>query len=248
MISVINGTIIAAFLALGMGGLNAATAQGEPSINATSLFDTGQMILPNNVRHLVVLIPNEGHHGPGEEDEARFIAQPFVPQNAIIGPRTQVVWYNGDVGHEHNIVVSDNGANQIFQTGEFTELMASSPVTFNNTGNFQYADTIEYEEGFVMAGNVTVVNQNNGAAASTTAGLYDTVGALMVPSPFVQNVVESMRSAGFGIDSMHTFTDLRGGQEGTGDEQVLAVWTAAGKSLEEIALRLGEVSEGLPYE
>jgi hypothetical protein len=248
MISVINGTIIAAFLALGMGGLNAATAQGEPSINATSLFDTGQMILPNNVRHLVVLIPNEGHHGPGEEDEARFIAQPFVPQNAIIGPRTQVVWYNGDVGHEHNIVVSDNGANQIFQTGEFTELMASSPVTFNNTGIFQYADTIEYEEGFVMAGNVTVVNQNNGAAASTTAGLYDTVGALMVPSPFVQNVVESMRSAGFGIDSMHTFTDLRGGQEGTGDEQVLVVWTAAGKSLEEVALRLGEVSEGLPYE
>jgi hypothetical protein len=245
---VINGTIIAAFLALGTCGLNAAIAQGEPSINATSLFDNGQMILPNNVKHLVVLIPNEGHHGPGEEDESRFIAQPFVPQNAIIGPRTQVVWYNGDVGHEHNIVVSDNGANQIFQTGEFTELMASRPITFNNTGNFQYADTIEYEEGFIMAGNVTVVNQNNGAAASTTAGLYDTVGALMVPSPLVQMVVESTRSAGFGIDSMHTFTDLRGGQEDTGDEQVLVVWTASGKSLEEIALRLGEVSEGLPYE
>ena len=64
----------------------------------------------------------------------------------------------------------------------------------------------------------------------------------------LQSVAESMRSTGFGIDSMHTFTDLRGGQEGTGDEQVLVVWTASGKSLEEIALRLGEVSEGLPYE
>jgi hypothetical protein len=72
-------------------------------------------------------------------------------------------------------VVTDNGGNQIFQAGEFTELMASRPITFNNTGNFQYADTVEYEEGFVMAGNVTVVNQNNGAA-STTAALYDTVG------------------------------------------------------------------------
>ena len=123
--------------------------------------------------------------------------------------------------------------------------MASRPVTFNNTGNFQYADTVKYEDGFVMTGNVTVVNQNN---ASTTAGLYDTVGALMVPSPFIQNVVESMRSAGYGIDSMHTFIDLRGGQEDTGNEQVLVVWTAAGKSLEEVALRLGEVSEGLPYE
>ena len=106
---------------------------------------------------------------------------------------------------------------------------------------------MEYEEGFVMTGNVTVVNQDS-AAASTTAGAYDTVGTLMVPSPLVQNVVESMGSAGFAIDSMHTFTDLRGGQEDTGDEQVLVVWTTAGKSLDEITLRLGEVSEGLPYE
>lgn len=70
----------------------------------------------------------------------------------------------------------------------------------------------------------------------------------LIPSPFVQNVVESMRSAEYEIDSTHTFTDLRGGQEDTGDEQVLVVWTAAEKNLEEIALRLGEVSEGLPYE
>jgi hypothetical protein len=49
------------------------------------------MILPGNVKHLVILIPNEGHHGPGEEDESGFIAQPFVPQNAILSPGTEVV-------------------------------------------------------------------------------------------------------------------------------------------------------------
>ena len=70
----------------------------------------------------------------------------------------------------------------------------------------------------------------------------------MVPSPYVQDAVENMRSNGFGIDSMHTFTDLRGGQEDTGDQQVLVVWTAAGKSLDEITTYLGEVSEPLPYE
>ena len=64
------------------------------------------MVLPNDVRQLVILIPNEGHHGPGEEDEARFIAQPFVPQHAFISPGTVVVWFNGDIGHEHNIVVT----------------------------------------------------------------------------------------------------------------------------------------------
>jgi plastocyanin len=50
----------------------------------------------------------------GKKDEARFIAQPFVPQNTIVGPGTQVVWYNGNVGHEHNIVIGDNSGNQIF--------------------------------------------------------------------------------------------------------------------------------------
>jgi hypothetical protein len=98
-----------------------ATSQ-QQNINATNLFETGQMILSNNVKRLVILIPDEGHHGPGEEDESRFIAQPFVPQNAVVESGSQVVWFNGDVGHEHSIVVSDNSGNQIFDTGEFTRI------------------------------------------------------------------------------------------------------------------------------
>lgn len=83
------------------------TDPNPSTLNATSVYDSGQMVLGNNVKHLVIVIPNEGHHGPGEEDEARFIAQPFLPQNALVGPGTQVAWFNGDVGHEHNIVVRD---------------------------------------------------------------------------------------------------------------------------------------------
>ena len=43
-----------------------AQTQTQPSLNATSIYDSGQMILGNNVKHLVIVIPNEGHHGPGE--------------------------------------------------------------------------------------------------------------------------------------------------------------------------------------
>ena len=57
-----------------------------------------------------------------------------------------------------------------------------------------------------------------------------------------------MRNAGFGIGSTYAFQDLRGGQEDTGDEQVLVVWTSTGKSLEDISSQLQEVSEILPYE
>jgi plastocyanin len=248
---VIACTLVIIFSSFAFNPLILAFAQlgtsQQPDINATSLFDTGQMILPNNVKHLIILIPDEAHHGPGEEDESRFIAQPFVPQDAVVGSGTQVVWYNGDVGHEHNIVVSDgNGGNQVFETGEFTELTSSRPIIFNNTGNFNYVDTVDYEEGFQMTGNITIVN--GGDNSVTPSSTFDTVGALMVPSMMVQSVADEMRNAGFGIDSMHAFTDLRGGQEDTGDEQVLVVWTTAGKSLDDSTSQLKQISEGLPYE
>ena len=247
MISVVYGTIIAAFIALGMCSLSAASAQTGPSINATNVFDTGQMVLPGNVKHLMILIPDEAHHGPGEEDESRFIAQPFVPQNVVINPGTQVIWFNGDVGHEHNIVVTDESNSPVFESGEFTELQASRPFMFNNTGNFDYADTVEYEEGFVMTGDIIVNGQGSGGQVISSSS-FDTVGALMVPSMMVQDVTDEMRNVGFAINSMHNFKDLRGRQEDTGDEQVLVVWTAAGKSLEDVTSQLGEISEGLPYE
>ena len=233
-----------------MNTVFAQAINNQPNINATSVFNSGQMVLPGNVKHLVILIPDEGHHGPGEEDEARFIAQPFVPQSAVVSPGTEVVWFSGDVGHEHNIVVrnADATGTQVFETGEFPELVASKPIVFNNTGNFEYADTVEYEGGFVMTGNVTVTDQENDATAPTGTSDADTVGALMVPSMMVQSVTDEMRNLGFGIDSMHTFTDLRGGQEDTGDEQVLVVWTTTGKSLDEITSQLGQISECLPYE
>ena len=44
-----------------------AFAQGRGNINATDLYNSGQMVLGNNVKHLLILIPNEGHHGPGKE-------------------------------------------------------------------------------------------------------------------------------------------------------------------------------------
>lgn len=247
---VLYGTmIISAVLAIGIMCSVAygatANAQNQPNLNATSVYDSGQMILGNNVKHLVIVIPNEGHHGPGEEDEARFIAQPFVPQNAIAGPETQVVWFNGDVGHEHNIVIRDTNGLQLFETGEFTELQASRPVTFNNTGDFEYIDTVEYEDGFVMTGKIKVIDQQG---ITTPAAGFDTVGALIVPSMDVQSIASSIKNAGFGIDSMHNFKDLRGGQSDTGDHQTLVIWTANGMDLSEIGSRLQAISEELPYE
>ena len=135
--------------------------------------------------------------------------------------------------------------NQIFQTGEFSELEASRSVSFNNTGNYRYADTVEYEEGFIMTGNITIVDQVNNVA--TTSAGFDTVGALMVPLEDRQSIVASLRSAGFGINSMHNFQDLRSEEEENGDQQTLLVWTANGMEMSEITSTLQQISEDLPY-
>ena len=142
--------------------------------------------------------------------------------------------------------MNDANGIQLFETGEFTELEASTPITFNTTGDFEYADTVEYEGGFVMTGNIRVVDQ--GASATSSAGQFDSVGVLMVPSMDVQNIAASIKNAGFGIDSMHNFKDLRGGQSDTGDEQTLVIWTADGMDLSEIGSGLQAISEPLPYE
>jgi hypothetical protein len=98
-----------------------------------------------------------------------------------------------------------------------------------------------------MTGNIIVNGQGSGGQVISSSS-FDIVGALMVPSMMMQEVTDEMRNVGFAIDSMHNFKDLRGGQSDTGDEQVLVIWTSAGKSLEDVTSQLGEISEGLPYE
>ncbi len=74
------------------------------------------MVLGNNVKNLAILIPDEGYHGPGEEDEARFLEQQFVPTNAVINPGTTVGWFSGDVGHEPTENIKDAAGNSVFST------------------------------------------------------------------------------------------------------------------------------------
>jgi hypothetical protein len=78
--------------------------QGEqPNINASSLFNTRTMILPNSIKNLVITIPDEAHHG----DPAQFGGKESRPQNAVINKGMYVVWYSADVNHDHNLTRLD---------------------------------------------------------------------------------------------------------------------------------------------
>ena len=58
---------------------------------ATGIYETHEFNVGDGTRNLFILIPNEGHHGPGEEDESRYLNQPFVPESVTVSPGTNVI-------------------------------------------------------------------------------------------------------------------------------------------------------------
>ena len=222
----------------------------QPNISAENVFNTKTMTLGNNVKNLVILIPNEGHHAAGEDNEARFLDQHFVPENTVVNTGTTVQWFNGDAGHERTIDVKDtDGSTSLFNTGEIVDSQASTPFTFSNPGMYNYE--AEGDPGVTMTGSVTVENIRSPVASSSTgpsnSSNIDTVGILMVPTQNIDSYIEQLTSAGINVDNTYDFKDLRGGQEGTGDIQTLIVWTTAGKDLTETLSSLSELSSELPY-
>ena len=226
--------------------INSSNSDVQPNINAENIFNTKTMTLGSNVKNLVILIPNEGHHGEGEDNEARFLDQHFVPENAIVNAGTTVQWFNGDAGHERTIDVKDENGNTVFNTGEIIDSQASQPFTFSNPGVFNYE--ADGDPGVTMTGSVTVDNiQPPLTSSSSSPSNIDTVGILMVPTQDIDEYVSQITGAGITVDNTYDFKDLRGGQEGTGDVQTLIVWTTGGKDLGETLSSLSELSSDLPY-
>jgi plastocyanin len=237
-----------------LGNIANSTGGGiQPNINAESMFNTKTMTLGNNVKTFVILIPNEGHHSAGEDKEARFLDQHFVPENAVINTGTTVLWFNGDVGHERTIDVKDANGNSVFNTGEITDSQPSQSFTFSDPGEFNYE--AQGDPGVTMTGSITVGNLDSAVIPSSSSGVVtnsnsnniDTVGVLMVPTQDIDSYIQQITSAGITVDNTYDFKDLRGGQKGTGDTQTLIVWTTANKDLTETLSSLSELSADLPY-
>ena len=223
----------------------------QPNIDAENIFNTKTMTLGNNIKNLIILIPNEGHHAAGEDNEARFLDQHFVAENAVVNTGTTVQWFNGDAGHERTIDVKDDTGNSVFNTGEIVDSQASTPFTFSNPGVYNYE--AEGDPGVTMTGSVTVgniqssVTPSSASTSNSNSSGIDTVGILMVPTQNIDDYIQQITSAGITVDNTYDFKDLRGGQEGTGDIQTLIVWTTGGKDLIQTLSFLSGLSSDLPY-
>jgi plastocyanin len=189
---------------------------------ASDLYETKSLELSPNIKHLVILIPNEGHESqnPGDvSSDQRLINQPYIPQEAIVNPGTIVIWFNGDVDHDHKITLSNsvNLENTIFDSGTFAYDEPSEPIVLNDTGTFGYyeTDVNNEDQDYVMNGTIDVISQQGpGASSITNTSVLDnadTMGALMVPASDVDTYVQDLKNSGFAIDSTQDFSDIRAG-------------------------------------
>jgi hypothetical protein len=241
--------------------------QPQPNISASSIYHTKTMVLGNDIKNLVILIPNEGHepspnYSQPPPEELRVINQPYLPENAVVNVGTTVTWFNADVAHPHIITLLDNSSNNVvYDSGEFEEFTASSPIKLNNTAALSYSGPSFADEfpDFVMEGTLTVVNQpfatyaatntsNTSSGIATNSGI-DTITTLMVPANLVEEISSELEGQGFGIDNQYAFESLRGGDSAAGDEeqQVLLVLTSSGKDINQVISALEEIVPTMPY-
>jgi len=233
-----------------------AQSQG---IDASSVYETKSLDLGNNIKNLVILIPNEAHESQNIGDQSatqRHINQPYIPQNAIVSKGTTIAWFNGDVDHDHKITLTgqnNNLGSTAFDSDVFAYNTASQPVVMNNTGSFGYyqADVNNEDTDYVMNGTINVVDQPENPNIRTTSNTgnlssanIDTVGTLMVPTEDLATYTSDLENGGFSVLSTHNFNDIRGG-----DQQTLITWgTSSGtNSLENVASQLEGITSTLPY-
>ena len=217
------------------------------------IFETKSLKLSPNIKHLVILIPNEGHESQNAGDvssDQRLINQPYIPQSAEVNTGTKIVWFNADVDHDHKITLTNeaNQENTIFDSDTFAYNEPSKPIVLNDTGTFDYseADVNQEDPDYVMNGTINVVAQqgpdDNNPINTSVQGNADTAGVLMVPADDLDTYVQDLKSNGFSVDSTQDFSDIR-----AGDQQVLLVWTTSGIDLGQVISTLQRITPNLPY-
>lgn len=246
--------------------------QQKPSIKASDIYQTRTIVLGNDIKNLVIMIPDEGHEQPNQSPkELRIINQPYIPQNAVVNVGTAVTWFNADVDHPHTISLAPNntGSNLsnnsraiTYESGIFKNFNASKPIKFNSTGAFSYSGP-SFDKGvpsYKMIGAIRVVKQplstsfnttanTSSSQAATTTKTADTITTLMVPASQLSKAISGIKSQGFGIDNQYSFTSLRGGGSTAGGDkhQVLLVLTSSGKGINEVISGLTKVAPTMPY-
>src|SRR5262245_46629771 len=115
--------------------VNQANAQ---AVNASQIYNSKTLDVGNSAKNLIILVPNEGHESPKLPKEQRLINQPYVPENIVVSPGTNLRWFVGDVGHTRTISLVDSASNSVFKSGNVDFNQLSEPILLNKSGTYKY--------------------------------------------------------------------------------------------------------------
>lgn len=229
-----------------------STENSQPNIDAANVYNNRTMILGNNIKNLVILIPNEAHEPPGLPKELRVVNQPYLPQNVIANVGTTIVWFPTDIPHDHQINVVDKNSNTVFESGVIKFNTASKPMKLNDSGTFTFYEPTKNPKypDFVLNGTITLGNQQSSSNSNSSNNAKpDTIVTYMLPANQLDKRISEFKSKGFGVDISYLFKSLRGGGSEAGDDtqEYLVVFTSSGKSLDEVTSVLKEITTTMPY-
>ena len=217
---------------------------------ATDIFNDKILTIPNTVKNFIVLIPNEAHESPLLPEEQRLINQPYVPQNIVMGPQTNIIWFSGDVGHTRKVTLTDDNSKEIFDSIlKFNS--ASKPLSINQSGKFTYHEehANSQDPDFAMEGTITIASSDSASNSSNnvndTQPNIDTMAVLMVPTEDIREHSEIIDKNNINILDQYSFKDLRETGSG-GKNQTLLVLGSNNPPDETIAV-LKKITSTLPY-
>ncbi len=222
-----------------------------PNIDAQTIYEQKTATLGNDIKNFVILIPNEGHESTNQPKNQYPLAnQPYIPQTVTAAKGTSVTWLNGDVDHDHTVKFRTPGPQNLEATDSFAP-SAYTTVSFNQTGQYSYYedDVNSDDTAFVMEGTINIVDSNDKTITNNGSNTQpiNTAGVLMVPSKDSQSISSTLESEGITILSDYTFTDLRGGQKGTGPTQTILVWGTQNDDTDQALSPIINILNGLPY-
>lgn len=211
-------------------------------------------VVDKNIKNFVVLIPNEGHESTNQDKNQYPLAnQPYIPQNLVISKGTAVTWFNGDVDHDH-IIKFESPNNQSLSATNTFEYLGYVTVDFNNTGKYSYFEDgdLNDDKSFMMKGSITVADSTGNSTGSSqinnnSQSNIKTLGILMVPSKDLSTISSDLSNNGIHPLSNYTFTDLRGGQSGTGPTQSIILWGSESDAIDQIISPIVGITKDLPY-
>ena len=243
--------MIASNLLLTISHSSYAFDDQKPNIVSADVYQNQKMILGNNVKNLVIVIPNEAHETTGQpKNQLPLINQPYLPDNVVVNRGIRIIWFNADVGHVHHITLNSNGSNVTYSSGPFAFNTSSPPLTINGTGKYAYFEENVNKDvpGFVMRGTITAEDLHQHLfSINNTSGEVNTVGAYMVPKIYLDKYVKELNKQGLIVDTTYSYKDLRGGQKGTGPEQTLVTWTSSETNMDKVISALKQITPTLPY-